>query len=95
MVFEEIAAPFPEVRFLRRDVGKVGGLLQSSTGRLRTALPELAWLWVAHDEAALSRYRPLVANPGSDKKAIVGIARCLGVLLRRLSCRGKSYRAAA
>jgi transposase len=72
-----------------------GGLLRSSSGRLRTALVEAAWMWVAHDEAARRRYRRLVANTGSGKKAIVGMARRLGVLLWRLSCRGQPYRAAA
>jgi hypothetical protein len=34
-------------------------------------------MWVAHDKAALGRYRRLVANNGSDWKAIVGKARRL------------------
>ena len=45
--------------------------------------------------AATCRYRRLVGNTGSGKKAIVGVARRLGVLLWRLSCRGEPYRAAA
>jgi transposase len=72
-----------------------GGLIRSSSGRLRTALVESAWRWVAHDEAAKAVYRRLVSNTGSGKKAIVGVARRLGVLLWRLSCRGEPYRAAA
>ncbi len=72
-----------------------GGLIRSSSGRLRTALVESAWRWVAHDESAKAVYRRLVANTGSGKKAIVGVARRLGVLLWRLSCRGEPYRAAA
>jgi transposase len=72
-----------------------GGLIRSSSGRLRTALVEAAWRWVAHDEAAEAVYRRLVSNTGSGKKAIVGVARRLGVLLWRLSCRGEPYRAAA
>ncbi len=72
-----------------------GGLLRSSSGRLRTALVEAAWMWIAHDEAARDRYRRLMANTGSAKKAIVGMARRLGILLWRLSCRGQPYRAAA
>ena len=61
----------------RRD----GGLLRSSSGRLRTALVEAAWMWVARDETARGRYRRLAANTGSGKKAIVGMARRLGILL--------------
>ena len=72
-----------------------GGLLRSSSGRLRTTLVEAAWMWVAHDEAARAVYRRLVGNTGSGKKAIVGMARRLGILLWRLSCRGQPYRAAA
>jgi transposase len=72
-----------------------GGLIRSSSARLRTALVEAAWRWVACDESAKAIYRRLVGNTGSGKKAIVGVARRLGVLLWRLSCRGEPYRAAA
>jgi transposase len=72
-----------------------GGLIRSSSARLRTALVEAAWRWVACDEAAKATYRRLVGNTGSGKKAIVGVARRLGVLLWRLSCRGQPYHAAA
>jgi transposase len=72
-----------------------GGLIRSSSGRLRTALVESAWRWAAHDEAAKAVYRRLASNTGSGKKAIVGVARRPGVLLWRLSCRGEPYRAAA
>jgi transposase len=72
-----------------------GGLIRSSSARLRTALVESAWRWVAHDEAAKEVYRRLVGNTGSGKKAIVGVARRLGVLLWRLSCRGQPYCRAA
>jgi hypothetical protein len=44
IVLEEIAAAGSEVQFLRRDVAKAGGLLRSSSGRLRTALVEAAWI---------------------------------------------------
>ena len=72
-----------------------GGLLKSGNTRLRTALVEAAWRWVAHDEEAARRYRQLVANTGSCKKAIVGMARRLGVLLWQLSVHGEPYRAAS
>jgi transposase len=72
-----------------------GGLLKSGNARLRTVLVEAAWRWVASDEAAAHRYRQLVANTGSSKKAIVGMARRLGVLLWQLSVHGEPYRAAA
>jgi transposase len=69
-----------------------GGLLKSGNPRLRTVLVEAAWGWVKGDEAAAARYRKLVANTGSGRKAIVGMARRLGVLLWRLSVRGEEYR---
>jgi transposase len=72
-----------------------GGLIRSSSARLRTALVEAAWRWAACDESAKAVYRRLVGNTGSGKTAIVGVARRLGVLLGRLSCRGEPYRAAA
>jgi transposase len=58
-------------------------------------LVEAAWRWVRYDGAAAGRYRQLVANTGSGKKAIVAMARRLGVLLWRLSVRGEPYRAVA
>src|SRR5262245_43822297 len=84
----------PQVR-QSGETRREGGLLKSGNTRLRTALVESAWRWVAHDESARAVYRRLVANTGSGKKAIVGVARRLGVLLWRLSCRGEPYRAAA
>jgi transposase len=72
-----------------------GGLLKSGNARLRTVLVEAAWRWVRYDEAAASRYRHLVGNTGSGKKAIVAMARRLGVLLWRLSVHGEPYRPAA
>jgi transposase len=71
-----------------------GGLLKSGNARLRTVLVEAAWVWVRRDESAAARYRRLVANTGNGKKAIVGMARRLGVLLWRLSVRGEPYRVA-
>jgi transposase len=72
-----------------------GGLLKSGNARLRTVLVEAAWRWVAGDEVAARRYRQLAAATGSPKKAIVGMARRLAILLWRLSVRGEPYRSAA
>jgi transposase len=69
-----------------------GGILKSGNERLRTVLVEAAWRWVACDEAARDRYKRLVANTGSANKAIVGMARRLGVLLWRMSVREEAYR---
>jgi transposase len=72
-----------------------GGLLKSGNARLRTVLVEAAWRWVAGDEVTARRYRQLAAATGSAKKAIVGMARRLAILLWRLSVRGESYRSVA
>lgn len=72
-----------------------GRLLKSGNARLRTVLIEAAWRWVAGDEAAKTRYRRLVASTGNGKKAIVGMARRLAILLWRMSLSGELYRAAA
>ena len=68
--------------------------LRQRNPRLRTVLVEAAWRWVALDGQANEHYRRLVGNTGSGKKAIVGMARRLGVLLWRLSVRGEPYRQA-
>jgi transposase len=72
-----------------------GRLLKSGDARLRTVLVEAAWRWVAGDEVAKAKYRRLVASTGSGKKAIVGMARRLAILLWRLSVRNEPYRVAA
>ncbi len=72
-----------------------GRLLKSGNARLRTALVEAAWRWVAGDEAAARKYRQLVASTGNGKKAIVAMARRLAILLWRLVVRGETYQAAA
>jgi transposase len=84
----------PQVR-QSGETRREGGLLKSGNARLRTVLVEAAWRWVRYDEAAARRYRQLVANTGSGKKAVVAMARRLGVLLWRLSVHGEPYRAVA
>jgi transposase len=84
----------PQVR-QSGETRREGGLLKSGNARLRTVLVEAAWRWVRYDETAASRYRHLVGNTGSGKKAIVAMARRLGVLLWRLSVHGEPYRPAA
>jgi transposase len=84
----------PQVRQSGR-TRREGGLLRSGNARLRTVLVEAAWRWVRYDETAASRYRRLVGNTGSGKKAIVAMARRLGVLLWRLSVHGEPYRKVA
>ena len=84
----------PQVR-QSGETRREGGLLKSGNPRLRTVLVEAAWRWVRYDSTAASRYRQLVANTGSSKKAVVAMARRLGVLLWRLSVHGGPYRSVA
>jgi transposase len=84
----------PQVR-QSGETRREGGLLKSGNARLRTVLVEAAWRWVRYDGAAAGRYRRLVGNTGSGKKAIVAMARRLGVLLWRLSVHGGPYRSVA
>ena len=84
----------PQVR-QSGETRREGGLLKSGNARLRTVLVEAAWRWIRYDEAAARRYRQLVANTGSSKKAVVAMARRLGVLLWRLSVHGELYRHSA
>lgn len=72
-----------------------GGIVKSGNARLRTVLVEAAWRWVGGDEAAAKKYRRLVASTGNGKKAIVGMARRLAILLWRMSRSGEPYRATA
>ena len=72
-----------------------GRLMKSGNARLRAVLVEAAWRWVAGDEVARRKYRQLVASTGSGKKAIVGMARRLAILLWRPSVRNEPCRVAA
>lgn len=69
-----------------------GPLLKGGNRYLRTILVEAAWRWVKQDPAAARKYRKLMANTGNSKKAIVGMARKLGIILWRMLTRGEKYR---
>jgi transposase len=72
-----------------------GGILKTGNSHLRAVLVEAAWRWIRHDESAKERFRRLCANTGDGKKAIVGVARHLLVVLWRMLTRKEEYRAAA
>lgn len=74
---------------------RAGPLMRSGNTWLRTALVEASWQWIRRDSRAERRYRHLVANTGSAKKAICAMARHLAIVLWRLSVSGEPYRAAA
>lgn len=68
-----------------------GNILRSGNKRLRSVLVESAWRWIAGDGHAAAIYHRLVRNTGSAKKAIVGMARRLGILLWRISVSRQVY----
>jgi transposase len=67
-----------------------GPLLKAGRGRLRSLLVEAAWVWIQHDAEARKVYQRLVHNTGSTQKAIVGMARRLGLDLWRLLVKARA-----
>jgi len=81
----------PEVRGsgeTRHECGRGNG----GNRRARSMLVEAAWRWIRYDPSARERYNRLMSNTGSAKKAIVGVARKLGIILWRMMTRGEAYR---
>jgi transposase len=75
----------------RRD----GPIVRTGRASVRALLVEAAWRWRQLDAAARRRYRRLVANTGSAKKAIVALARRLAINLWAMLTRREPYRACA
>lgn len=74
----------PEIRSTGQSVHQTGRGA-GGNARLRSMLIEAAWRWRAGDAMALHFYQRILANTGSSKKAIVALARKLGIVLWRLS----------
>jgi transposase len=70
---------------------KEGPLQKSGQGDLRTLLIEASWRWRRTDPWAAALYDRLVHNTGSSQKAIVGVARHLGMNLWHMVVRQQSY----
>jgi len=102
--------PNPERFHLPRQVAMMAGLApavresgethhecgreEGGNRRLRSTLIEAAWQWMRRDPAAAALYRRLLANTGSKKKAIVGVARHLIIIQWRMLTRKEPYREA-
>ncbi len=69
-----------------------GPLMKTGNTRLRTILIEAAWRWIAKDPWARERFEQLAVNTGSRKKAVVAMARRLGIILWRINVTGEAYR---
>lgn len=80
-----------------RDSGqkhRAGHVIRAGCGQLRAMLVEASWRWVRDDPGARRVYRRIVRNTGSAKKAIVAMARRMGVNLWLMLLRKESYRPA-
>ena len=71
------------------------GLMKCGNPRLRRVLIEAAWQWVRRDPAASERYLRLIGRLRARQKAIVAMARRLGIILWRMLTRDEPYRRAA
>lgn len=81
----------PEVRSSGQQ-RKEGPLMRNGNRHLRRSLVEAAWQVVRRDPRVTERYRRLLCNTGDKKKAIVGVARWLGIVLWRMMVRKEEYR---
>jgi transposase len=70
---------------------KGGPIRKAGNRRLRRMLVESAWQWVRCDSRGKALYRHLLGGTGTAQKAIVGVARHLGILLWRLRVTGERY----
>jgi transposase len=70
---------------------KGGPIRKAGNRRLRRVLVEAAWQWVRLDSRGKALYRHLLQCTGTAQKAIVGVARHLGILLWRLRVTGERY----
>ena len=71
---------------------KEGPLQKSGQGDLRALLIEASWRWRHSDPWAAALYERLVHNTGSSQKAIVAVARHLGMNLWQMSVQHQSYK---
>jgi transposase len=68
-----------------------GRLRKSGDKRLCTALVRSAWQWVIHDPWAKEKFKQLCRRLRVANKALVAMARRLGILLWRMATRGEVY----
>lgn len=63
---------------------KEKGLGKGGSRVLRTALIEAAWRWVSHDTRAALLFKHYLIRTGMKQKAIVAVARRLGIIVWRM-----------
>lgn len=73
---------------------RLQGLMKTGNPRLKTILVEAAWCWVRYDAGARKLYHRLLGRLRLKQKAIVAMARRLGIILWRMLTRKEPYRGA-
>ena len=58
---------------------------------MRRWLVESSWVAIRHDPVLLEKFRRVLRNCGSKKKAIVAVSRKLALRLRRVLLIGEPY----
>ena len=73
------------------EIVRRGRITGQSSAQVRSWLIECAWRAIKKDPVLLAKYRTVKRNSGSDKKAIVAVARKLAVRLWALEMTGQRY----
>lgn len=68
-----------------------GSLVQTGQKRLRSLLIECAWIHKSRDAYSEALYKRILARTGHAQKAIVAVARRLGILIWRLCLEKRMY----
>jgi transposase len=68
-----------------------GHITKQGNRQVRLWLIECAWIAIRHDPVLLEKYNQVVSHCGSSKKAIVAVARKLGIRLRAILLSGHPY----
>jgi transposase len=68
-----------------------GHITKQGNRWVRSWLVECSWVSIKHDPVLLDKFRRVLRNCGSKKKAIVAVARKLGLRLRRTLITGEPY----
>jgi transposase len=68
-----------------------GHITKQGNRHVRAWLVEAAWVAIRYDPVLLEKYRNVIAHSGSAKKAIVAVARKLGMRLRSMLLSGEEY----
>ena len=68
-----------------------GHITKQGNRRVRSWLVECSWVAIRHDPVLLKKFRRVLRNCGSKKKAIVAVARKLALRLQRLLLSKEPY----